>query len=336
MKKIIAPALLGLLLVGSCNTLDVPDLNNPGLEGLRDNPTRGGVLAAATGLLIGTRVGLAPFNGLVSELGVFGRESYNFDPGDPRFVSELEIGPLDGGSPRHGGNLWAAPYANIRNANILVAATAKVVGVTAQEKEAILGFAQTIQAVDFLNVINTRDANGAPIAVDADPAAGPAPIATKPDVFAHIVNLLDSAATHLRAGGGGFPFPLSSGFTGFSSPPTFLKFNRALRARVAVYLGDFAGALALLGGGGNPDSTFVDTTAAAVDTLGLGGTLRTGVYNAYSTGSGDQTNGLFDPIEKSLFAHPSLETDAQLRVGGARGRRFTQKLRQLTVTNPKT
>ena len=115
--------LLGILLVANCNTLEVTDLNNPGLGGLQDSPTRSGVTAAATGLLIGTRSGIAAQNGYISLLGIIGRESYNFDPADPRFVTEMLIGPLDGGSPAFRGNLFLSPYANIRNANIVLHAT---------------------------------------------------------------------------------------------------------------------------------------------------------------------------------------------------------------------
>ncbi len=310
--------LLGTLLVANCNTLEVTDLNNPSLGGLQDSPTRSGVIAAATGLLIGTRSGIAAQNGYVSLLGIIGRESYNFDQADPRFVTEMLIGPLDGGSPAFGGNLFASPYANIRNANIVLHATDNVVGVTDTEKESIRGFAQTIQALDFLNVINTRDENGAPVDVDIDPTADPAAIKTKAEVFTHIINLLDSGLVHLQAGGAAFPFPLSSGFTGFNTPTTFVQFNRALRARVAVYTQDYAGALTAL------SQSFVNTAAP----------LSLGVYHVFSTTSGDSTNQLFDPQARALFAHPSIRTDAQLRADLSPDLRFQQKL--TTLAAPKT
>ena len=131
--KILPAVALGALLIAGCKSIDVPDLNNPGLESLEKSPTRTGVITAATGLLIGTRGLLAnnmgSQNGYISLLGIFGRESYNFDPADPRFVTELLIGPLDGGSPAFGGNLWNDRYANIRNANILLNALNVVTGV---------------------------------------------------------------------------------------------------------------------------------------------------------------------------------------------------------------
>ena len=313
-------ALLGVLLLGACNSLDVLDLNNPGLENLVSNPTRSGIQVAATGLLIGGRGGpggISSTNGYVMVLGLFGRESYNFDAADPRNITELLIGPLLGGSPAFGANLFALPYANIRNANIVLGAVDNIVtdptgtaGLTDEEKEATRGFAKTSQALEFLQLINTRDDNGLPIDVDIDPTGTPAPIVSKAEVFTHIVNLLDSAKTHLEAGGSAFFFPLSTGYDGFDTPSDFIKFNRALRARVAVYLDDFDGALTALG------ESFLDT----------GAPLSDGVYHTFSTASGDVTNGLFDPGNRAVYAHPSLEADAQPKGDGTPDDRFQEKV----------
>jgi starch-binding outer membrane protein, SusD/RagB family len=309
--RIHAAILFGLVLLGSCQS-DVPDLNNPGLEQLRANPTAPAAEAVATGLLIGTRSYIAPRNGYVSLLGVLGRESYDLDTGDPRFVTELLLNPnLDPGTPAIGGNFWTQPYANIRNANILIDALPKVADLSDADKEASRGFAKTIEALDFLNVINTRDTNGAPIDVDL-PFGQLAPIATKDQVFARIAQLLDEAQAHLAAAGAKFPFPLSPGFSGFDTPATFLKFNRALKARVEVYRGNFALALAAL------QSSFLDTNAD----------LRLGVYHSFSTGSGDTTNGLDDPL---IYAHPSIRTDAELKPGGAPDNRLAAKIRTVTA-----
>ena len=43
--------------------IDVPDLNNPGLDDLENNPTPSKVAAAATGLLIQDRAGFGAENG---------------------------------------------------------------------------------------------------------------------------------------------------------------------------------------------------------------------------------------------------------------------------------
>src|SRR4051794_13166795 len=110
--------ILGALALPACD-LDIPDLNNPGLEQLENNPTVASINAAATGLLVGNRGGKSATTGLVNQLGILGRESYDFDPNDGRFVTELIQGNLQKGSP-FGGVFWGGNYANIRLGNIIL------------------------------------------------------------------------------------------------------------------------------------------------------------------------------------------------------------------------
>jgi len=323
-------AALGVLLVASCRDPNVPDLNNGAINDVLTNPTPVQIANVAQGLLVGARLNIAEYNGYVSELGLFGRESYIFDPGDNRFETELlGPGPLDPAGPRFGGNLWVARFANIKAANILLRALSvpytKPDSLTTAQKQAARGFAQTIQALDFLEVINTRDTMGAPIAVDL-PIDSLAPIVPRDQVYNHIVQLLDSAQTHLQNGGGDFPFRLPSGFTGFTTPSTLLRFNRALKARVDVYMGAisscaacFTEAVSLLGTAG---TTFMDTTAG----------LDVGVYHTFATGSGDLTNGLFDPTPAKLYAHPSLRDSAETQASSsALDKRFLAKVDPVTL-----
>ncbi|HET7551782.1 MAG TPA: RagB/SusD family nutrient uptake outer membrane protein [Gemmatimonadaceae bacterium] len=307
-----AAVILTLLLSGGCNELNVPDFNNLDLGDLETNPTPAKIAQAAQGMLIGARVQIGEQNGYVSLLGILGRESYNFDPADPRFITEMLIGPLDGGSPAFGGNLFEIPYRNIRNGNTLLGAVDAVAGLTDEQREATRGFVKTIQALDYLEVINTRDDLGAPIDVNQDPTSEPAPIATKDQVFDHIVQLLDEGSAHLQAGGASFPFGLSDGFANFATPASFLTFNRALLARVEVYRGNYAAALEAL------DASFLDPDAP----------LTFGAYHSYSTRSGDLQNQLFDPTGRAILAHPSIITDAQLRPDGSLDAR-TSKVTQL-------
>ena len=159
-RALAATALASALLAGACDAFDATDLNNPGLEQFQNNPTPVGINTAATGLLIGLRGSWAAQNGFIPLLAILGREGYNLDPADPRFVSEMLGGPLDGGSPAFGGNLWGQRYANIRSENTVLAAVDKVAGMSDQEKNGLRGFAKTLQALDLLWVINTRDVNG--------------------------------------------------------------------------------------------------------------------------------------------------------------------------------
>ncbi len=306
-----------LLFVSACKDLVVPDYNNTSIDDLTTSPTPTKITQAAQGLLVGTRAGIGEQNGYISLLGILGRESYNFDPADPRFITEMLIGPLDGGSPAFGGNLFALPYRNIRNANLVLGALDKVVGLSAAQTSAVQGFAKTIQAVDYLNVINTRDDLGAPIDVNIGPTDAPAPIATKAAVFAAISTLLDAGLTALGSGGTAFPFSLSPGFSSFATPAAFSKFNRAIKARVEAYRGNYAAVLTALSG------SFLDTSQP----------LSFGAYHSYSTGSGDTQNALFDPTGRAILAHPSIVTDAESKPDGTLDARVLAKVKQLPDTH---
>jgi len=310
--RIVAAAAL-VFAVSACKDLVVPDFNNTSIDDLVSSPTPTKVAQAAQGLLVGTRVGIGAQNGYVSLLGILGRESYNFDSADPRFITEMVIGPLDGGSPAFGGNLFAAPYRNIRNANLVLGAAEAVVGLTAEQKSAVTGFAKTIQALDYLHVINTRDNLGAPIDVNIDPVGPPAPLATKAQVFAHIVTLLDEGLAELQAGGAAFPFSLSPGFAGFNTPTTFGQFNRALKARVEAYSGNYASSLAAV------NASFISTASP----------LSLGVYHSFSTGSGDTQNTLFDPTGRAIVVNPSIVTGAENKPDGTRDNRVLAKVATL-------
>lgn len=301
--------LVTVLGLSGCGSLDVPDLNNPSLDSFRERPTRPAVLTAATGLLVGHRAGVAAPNGYVAQLGIIGREAYVIDPADPRSIDEL-LGPtLDPGGPAFGGNHWTNPYLNIRNANALLDALERVPNTPDTEKEGFRGFAKTMQALDFLVVINTRDTEGAPIDVNL-PIGQLAPIVGKEAVFERIAALLDEGNEHLGNAGDTFPFQLSPGFTGFNTPTTFRQFNRAVAARVAVYRGRFPDALTAL------SQSFLNPTQP----------LELGVYHSFGTNSGDTDNGL---ISVNVYTHPSVVTDAELQENGTVDDRVVRKLTRL-------
>ncbi|MBW3654934.1 MAG: RagB/SusD family nutrient uptake outer membrane protein [Gemmatimonadetes bacterium] len=288
----------------ACGDISVPEYNNPSIEELLGNPTPAAVRAAATGLMIGARAGLTDRTGYVSMLGVVGRESYTLDSSDPRYVSELLQGPLTN-SGAFGAGMWTERYANIRNANLLLQALDKVQGFSAPQQEAIRGWAKTFQAMDFLLVINTRDVNGAPIAVSGG-IRDVAPFATKPEVFQHVVTLLDQGNAHLQAGGGSFPFTVGPGFAGFNTPATFARFNRALRARVGAYMGNYQTVLSVL------PQTFI-----APD-----GDLRLGVYHTFSSAEG-QPNQLSTLLN---YARPGLLAEAERKPDGSLDQRVQSKV----------
>ena len=293
-------ALLSVLAC-ACTDITVPDYNNPGLEAVESNPTPSAIRNLATGLLIGARLDQTTRTSYVAQLGIIGREAYILDGSDPRFVSELLIGPLTN-SGAYGGGLWGTRYQSIRNSNILLNALETVsddpiAGIPAQQKEAIRGFAKTIQALELLLVINTRDVNGAPIDVNTEVSAPPAALANKAQVFARINQLLEEGRVHLAAGGATFSFPLSPVFAECNTPAKFLRFNRAIKARVSVYQKNYAQALTELA------ASFLDPSAP----------LTLGAYHTYGSGSGETINELTNP---NIYAHPSIVSDAELRPNG--------------------
>ena len=299
--------LLGVLTSAGCSFDLSTNPNSP--DPIGENPSRTELAVAANGMLIAFRTDFADF---ALDLGIIGREVYRFDGSDPRFTAELLLGPLDPGSDAFGGDHWADEYAAIRGGNLILAVVPTAADLTAEEQSATAGYVKTIQALNYLIVLNSHTQDSIPIVTDTSVTAPPAPFQTRTAVFAHVASLLDGALADLQAGGAAFPFGLPPGFDGFDTPATFAQFNRGLRARVAVYTDDFAGALTALA------SSFVDAP----------GSLDLGVYMDYGTGPGDLPNPLsIDPQQGENFAHPSLETGAQLQVDGVTpDQRFVDKI----------
>jgi hypothetical protein len=294
--------------------LTVPDQNNPSLTELRENPTASSVRSLATGLLIGARDGYETY---IITTGMLGREMYDFD-GASVIASELLIGPLN--PSQWGGSNWEAPYTNLRNANVLLDALPQVERLDDTQKEALRGFAKTIMAYEYLIVINSRSDNGAVVEVDRPPTEDPGPIVERSAVYDRIFTLLDEAEGHLNNAGSSIPIEFPSGFAGFSTPSSFLEFNRALKARAEIYTKDYQGALDALQG------SFVDTTEA----------LTRGVYHAYGTGSGDVSNGLFAQSQgeaPNYVAPRRWRQDAKTKPNGEPDDRFQEKFRTLPTEN---
>jgi hypothetical protein len=266
------------------------------------------VAATANGILIATRADMADW---ALDGGIFSREAYRFDGSDPRFTGEMMQGPLDPGSRAFGGDHWAEEYTAIRTANDLLAVLPSATLLTAEEQSATAGFAHTFQAYNLLIVLDAHLQDSIPVDVGTSVTSAPAPFVSNAAAYDRVVSLLDGAVAELDAGGSAFPFSLPSGFSGFNTPSTFREFNRALRARVAVYRGDFAGALTALA------ESFIDPAAD----------LQTGVYMDFSAGPGDFPNPLaLNPQVGENFGHPSLRTGAQLQLSGDPDQRFLDKL----------
>jgi hypothetical protein len=291
-RIVLLAAVLGM---GACSFDLSTNPNSP--DPLGEDPTRGQVSAAAIGMLIALRDDMQDF---ALDVGILGREALRIDGSDPRFISELLIGPLDPGGDPFGGDHWLEEYGAIREGNRLLGVLPTASLLADEEKSATSGYVKTVQALAFVLVLDTHTQDSIPIETPLEVTAPPPPFLTNAAAWDHVITLLEEGNAELAAGGSAFPFTLPSGFTGFSTPTDFAKFNRALRARVAAYRKDWAGVL----------------TALAGSFLNTGADLQLGVYMNFGTGAGDFPNPLV-PQTKENFSHDSLVALAQLDTTGA-------------------
>ncbi|HZI23389.1 MAG TPA: RagB/SusD family nutrient uptake outer membrane protein [Gemmatimonadales bacterium] len=323
----VGAAFFSLLLVDACSSFfDVPNTNQPNQEDLISNPTRGKLAAAATGIFASAR---GDIQGVVWRLGSLGREGINLsgnnqpDYQEPYFLSAL-IGSGFGGA------LWGGRYTAIRNVNIYLTALQRVATgeVSDAEKAASRGMANTMSALAFLYVVETRDSLGGPIDVDIPITAPPAPFVSRDNLYGHILLLLDSARADLgRAGSTGFPFTVPPGLSGtapnaldFSTPAAFVAFNRAVAAKARVLRATAAGC-------GTPCYTAALADLGASFLTNGSAAFKQGAYFDFSNAAGDVSNGLSEPLNGvTFYAHPSDSVDAQLQPGGAPDQRVLDKI----------
>jgi hypothetical protein len=316
-------AALGLVaLVAACSK-DQLDITNPNVvtvEGAAADPNS--IQLLSTGILVDLR-GLV--TGAPSPLGILGRESYNLTPTEGRNTTGYLIGISVGGVQKLDPNgfangLWGGGF-NTRRDIFNYYKAVEGSSLTAAQKSAARGFAQTIEAYAMLQVIATRDTLGAPIDILEDGTAL-APFVSRDSVYKWILGTLDAGFTNLQAGGTAFPFTLHLGFTGFNTPATYGQFNRALKARAAAYYAT---------SGGGSAAWQAALTALAASFLNAGATTRAqfdaGVYQIFSTATGDATNGLSTATNTNFYAHMSFQQDAQLKADGTPDNRMVAKHR---------
>jgi len=313
-KMRVVVAVAAIAVVAGCEDVTVPNYNNPSVDALTSSPTPSVVNTATSGLLVLYRAATAAEGW---QMGSLGREAYNLLQAEARNLLGYYAGPIvPGGFVQDLG--WPNAYTNIRQIQSILTAVDKVSGYSAAQKEAVKGFVQTIAAMELLRQIKIRDTIGIVVDIPADPHSL-GTVVGKDAALTRIADMLDSARTHLQAGGTAFPFVLTSGFAGFNTPATFTLVNRGMRARVDVYRRQWAQALTDIA------ASFVDTSSTSL------ATLAKGAYNVWSTASGDSPNPLFDPTPTALYVHPSITTGAQKRADGSSDLRLTRKTAPGTV-----
>ncbi|MFT3681894.1 MAG: RagB/SusD family nutrient uptake outer membrane protein [Ferruginibacter sp.] len=270
---------------------DYGNLNSPTIEDFLNNANK----SQLNNLVSGTESSLRNTLGIyLDDVSVTGREIYRFSNAEPRYYLNL-LGANDAtllGTDFYIVNVWASHYRVVKNCNLLIEAANKSMLVTDAEKKGYTGFAKTIKAYQLLLTLNLTNANG--IRVDVADPGNPGPLLGYDESLTAIAALLEDAKTDFAAAQ--ISFPLSSGFAGLNDAAGLTKVNRALAARVAVYRKQWAAALTAL------TQSFFD----------LNGNFNTGVFNVFSTGTGDQLNPAFFPPNsagEARGAHPSYAAD---------------------------
>lgn len=286
MKKIIINtfAVAAIILAAGCTkTSYVKDPNNPTVESVLQNATRIQIDQLGVGLQSVMRNGFFSF---YTWSGSVGREVVYFAKTESRYYRELqgEI-PIDPVGIMY--DWWFSFNQTRRRAEILIQSAANTSSLTAAEKAAVTGFAKTIQAYVMLNALNMTGVNG--IRTGFSDLNSPGDL-LKPGCFqdynqslSYLKTLIDEAQTALTQGGSAFPFKTVSGWNGFNTPATFLKFNRAVAARIAMYQKDWAAM----------------NTALSASFLDLAGAITTGPRFLYSTTAGDATNPIWQAKEEA-------------------------------------
>jgi starch-binding outer membrane protein, SusD/RagB family len=305
----VAPVLAATLL-GSCKDSNVPLLTGP----TQVAATTVGVQNAVTGLFSAARNDVGNY---VIFMSTFSRDAANFTSTEPRWVTEgMGLIPIPNTDFFFSSSIWDIEYRNAKFANQIIATLPSVVPkYSAADAATITGVVQTMKALQFMMLAETRDTLGvSPYSIDG--GSTPAPVFCNKDVWRYIVALLDSGNVALQAAGTNpLPIILPPGFASVSamaapstSPGAFAAFNRALAGKAGMELAyaiarNAAGTAPTAATSGSPDALALGRadsamhasalfSPAALTTPAPGGFTDDafGVYHSWSAQSGDQLN----------------------------------------------
>jgi hypothetical protein len=227
--------LAAAVIVGSaaCTDSNIPFYTEP--IGVANTP--GGIQNAVAGLFAASRIDVGMY---LFWMDGFARDEANIQAENPEAVVEQTgLSPIPSGDQ----GVWDNEY---RTANAALSVIATLPNVapayTAPQAAAITGIAQTLEALDFMLVAETRDTLGIPIHSTSTGTNGPAYCAQ--DDWKQIVALLDTANGNLNiAGAIALPLTVPPGFAsvGTSAGPStvagsFASFNRALAGKANLEL----------------------------------------------------------------------------------------------------
>lgn len=298
MKKLFYIFFIGALVgFSACENEEVLNPNSPTVESFESGATLADLKLLGQGLQAISRVD-ANFHFWTTS--TVGREYYDLRGTDPRYTTEL-LGK-NGGSLDAQGFLTTRTYfgrfRTIRNAYILQTAVQNTVAsLTDSQRNALLGFSNTLIAYEMLLEATRQYENGIRIDVK-DPDNLGAFTDSFRSSLAGIKTILDEGYGQINGIAEDFIFNLE----GYSSIPAteteaVAQFNRAIAARIALYQEDWSAALSAL------DDSFFD----------IDGDLNIGAYYAYGGATGnDLANPYFYvPGVDFYMAHPTFVEDAE-------------------------
>jgi hypothetical protein len=285
---------LSLVIVasGACSDSNVPFFTQP--TSIESTP--GGIQNGMTGLFAASRIDVGTY---VYWMPMFARDEAQIWIDNPQNVQfGTGLTPIPNGS----GGVWDNEYRAAAAAVALIAAIPKTSpAYTAQQTAALIGVAQTLEAVNFMEVAETRDTLGIPL----HPATGTTvgPVFCAKDAWAQIVALLDSANDSLNsAGATPIPVGLPPGFgavSGTAGPSTvagsFASLNRALAAKAGLQL---AYAIARSSPGTSPTPTLPGTPDATALTRADSAAVASALINIPLT---PPTPGPFAPNNSGVY-----------------------------------
>ncbi len=314
--------LTGAVLAGlasGCRLDRLTDPNNPSLESATDAPGKGKLDQVAAGTFASMRTDADGIVWYYQITGVIGREIYIMSSSDPRYVVPLGVGEFNNN------NFLSTRYFNTysaarRTARLLAQGAQNAPLITDAQRNGYLALANTAEAYDMLVLSDLLYQNG--LRVEVDDPLKPGKIQPYPVVLAEIKKRLDAGADELAKAGPTLPFALPPGYgvgeagLDFTTPAGFLKFNRALAARLAVR----AAALP----GGSYQDALVAVRASFLDPAAP---MTAGPRFDYGVVNPDVVNPLYQVPNSNggsvIAAHPSFLRD--IRPGDTRASKVARR-----------
>jgi starch-binding outer membrane protein, SusD/RagB family len=241
----------------------------------------------------------------------FGRNSAYFTSSEQRWVlvgtGSVEVNE---GDTFVGPIVWDFYYNGIKGIDTIIASVPNLQVSTssglapfpAPQQEAMFGAMETLKALYYMYIIETRDTLGLPM--NGVGQATPAPILCNRDAWAQIVSMLDSASDSLVKAGPATTFPIimPPGFSLVSgSAGTFEGFTLALRGKARLYYAYTTGRPTDTLTVGSPNTAQLDSAisdiqaatpiySASLTAAEAVAPNDLGVFHTFSTSSNDVTN----------------------------------------------